>query len=97
MLNNSQGNVVTSGIATPMANIAIESILMKEEPTMVFHDSKFSIWIAKSLFIDFYDYFNEDNLSLLDVLVLVFMNSRVDKEWAFWMEMPLVNSRANKE
>ncbi len=90
--NNSQGNVVTLGITASVTNIAMEGILMKEGPTMVSHDSKFSILIVESLFINFYDYFNKDNPSFLDVLVTIFVNSQVDKEWGFWMEAPLVNS-----
>lgn len=97
VFNNSQGNVVTLSIATSVANIATEGILMKEKPTMVFHDSKFFILIVESLFIDFCDSFNKDNPSFLHVLVPIFVNSRIDKEWDFWMEVPLVNSRTNKE
>jgi hypothetical protein len=91
VFNNSQGNVVTLSIATSMANIAMEGILMKEEPTMVSHDSKFSILIVESLFINFCDSFNKDNPSFLHVLVPIFVNSQIDKEWDFWMEAPLVN------
>jgi hypothetical protein len=75
VLNNSQGNVVTSGIVASVANIVTEGIMIKEKPIMLSHNSKFSILIMESLFIDFYDSSNEDNLSFLDILVLVVRNS----------------------
>jgi hypothetical protein len=52
-----------------MANIAIEGVVMKEKPKLVSHDSKFSILMAKSLFIDLCDFSDEDGPSLLDVVL----------------------------
>jgi len=75
VLNNFQGNVVTSGIAASVVNIVTEGIMIKEKPIMLSHNSKFSILIMESLFIDFYDSSNKENLSFLDILVLVVRNS----------------------
>jgi hypothetical protein len=59
VLNNFQGNVVTSGIAASVVNIVTEGIMIKEKPIMLSHNSKFSILIMESLFIDFYDSSNK--------------------------------------
>ncbi len=48
---------------------------MKEEPNLVSHDSKFPVLMAKSSFINLYDFFEEDNPSLLDVVVPLCVNS----------------------
>ncbi len=75
VLNNSQDNVVTLGTAASMANIVMKSVVMKEQPTVIFHDSKFFVPIADSLFIDLCDSSNKDDLSPLDVVVPISMNS----------------------
>ncbi len=62
-----------------MANIA-EGVLMKEEPIVVFHNLKFYVMIAKSLFIDLCDFSNEDDPSLPDVVVYVSMNLWIDEK-----------------
>jgi hypothetical protein len=53
-----------------MANIVVQGIMMKEEPNAIFHNSKFSIPIAKSLFINLCNSFDEDDPSLPNVLSL---------------------------
>ncbi len=63
-----------------MANIAVEGILMKEEPIMIFHNSKFFVSIIKSLFINLCDSFNKDGPSFPDVLVPVSVNSWTDEK-----------------
>jgi hypothetical protein len=54
-----------------VANIIMGGILMKEKPIAIFHDSKFSVPIAKSLFINLCDSSDEDSPSPLDVVVHV--------------------------
>lgn len=78
-LKNSQDIVLTLGTITSLANIAMEGIMMKEEPNPVSHDLKFSILVAKSSFIDLRDSFDEDGPSLPNVVVLLYMNSRLAK------------------
>ncbi len=70
---------------------------MKEKPTVIFHDSKFFVPIADSLFIDLCDSSNKDDLSPLDVVVPISMNSWIDEKQAFWTEVLFVNSQSNKE
>ncbi len=65
--------------------------MIKEEPIMFFHNSKFFVLIIESSFIDLCNSFDENDPSLLDVVVLDFMNSRTNKEQAMWMEVPLMN------
>jgi hypothetical protein len=79
-LNNSQDIVLTLGIVASMANITVKGFVMKEEPNLVSHNSKFSISIAKSLLINLCDSFDEDNPSLPDVVVLVSVNTQLAKE-----------------
>jgi hypothetical protein len=57
----------------------MEGVMMKEEPNVVFHNSKFFVSIVESSFINLCDYFNKDNPSLLDV-VPIFMNSQPNEE-----------------
>ncbi len=57
-----------------MANIVAENILMNEKPTTVSRDSKFSIMIIKSLFIDLCDSFDKNEPSLFDVVIPIFVN-----------------------
>jgi hypothetical protein len=54
-----------------MANIVVQGIMMKEEPNAIFHNSKFFVPIAESLFIDLCDFFDENNPSLPNVFVHV--------------------------
>jgi hypothetical protein len=42
-----------------MANIVAKGIMMKEEPNLVSHDSKFPVLMAKSSFINLYDFFEK--------------------------------------
>jgi len=51
VLNNFQDIVVTLSIVTSMANIAMRSVIMKEEPITVFHVSKFYVSIVESIFV----------------------------------------------
>jgi hypothetical protein len=62
-----------------MANIATKGVVMKEEPNVVFHDSKFFVLIMESSFINLCDYFNKDDPSL-PVVVPIFMNSRANEK-----------------
>jgi len=80
VLNNFQDIVVTLGTTTSVANIAMGDILMKEKPSMISHDLKFSIPIVESSFINLCDFSDENNLSPLNVVVLAFMNLQVDEE-----------------
>jgi len=92
VFNNLQDNVVTLGTATSMANIIAKGIVMKERPTMIFHDSKFFVPITESSFIDLCDSFDENGPSPPDVVVPISMNSQVDKRQALRMEVSLRNS-----
>jgi hypothetical protein len=47
---------------------------MKEKPDAISHDLEFFVLFMESLFINLCDFLNEYNLSLLDVVVLVFVN-----------------------
>jgi hypothetical protein len=67
--NNSQDICLNIGTIASMANIFVQCIMMKEEPNENFHNLKFSIPIAKSLFIDLCDFFDENDPSLPNVLV----------------------------
>jgi hypothetical protein len=53
---------------------------MKEEPTSVSHDSKFSIPIVKLSFINLCDSFDENDPSLPNVVVHVFVNLQIDEK-----------------
>jgi hypothetical protein len=79
-LNNSQDIVLTPNTIAFMANIVAEDIVMKEEPNLVSHDSKFFVLMVKSSFINIYDSFEEENPSLLDVVVPLYMNSQPVEE-----------------
>ncbi len=57
-------------MATSMANIVVVGIIMKEEPNAVSSNSKFSILIVKSLFINLFDPFDKNGPSLFDVVVV---------------------------
>jgi len=74
-LNNYQYIVLTLGTTTSVVNITEEGIVMKEELNPVSHDLKFSLSMVESLFINLCDSFDEDNPSLLDVVILLCMNS----------------------
>jgi hypothetical protein len=74
--NNYQDFFLTLGMATSMANIFVKGVVMKEEPNLVSHDSKFFVWMVESSFVDLCASFNEDDPSLLDVVVLLYMNYR---------------------
>jgi hypothetical protein len=78
--NNSQDIILTLRIAALVANITMKDVVMKEEPNLVSHDSKFSILMAKSSFIDLCNYSNEDSPSILDVVVLFYVNSQPNKK-----------------
>ncbi len=97
VFNNSQDNVVTLGTSASMANIVVRSVVMKEKPNVIFHDSKFFVPIVESLFIDLCDSSNEDDLSPLDVVVPISMNSWADEKQALRTEVLFVNSWSNKE
>ncbi len=71
--------VLTSSTIASMANIATKGVLMKEEPIVVYHSSKFFVLIAKSLLINLCDYSDEHNPSLPNV-VFVFVNSQADEK-----------------
>jgi hypothetical protein len=47
---------------------------MKEKPIAIFHNLKLFVPIVELLFINLCDSSNEDNPSLLDVVVPIFMN-----------------------
>ncbi len=73
--NNYQDIVLTLGMATSMANIVVKGVVMKEEPNLVSHNSKFFVSMVESSFVDLCAFSNEDDPSLLDVVVL-YVNSR---------------------
>jgi len=75
VLNNSHDIVLTLGTNASVVNIVAKNIMMKEEPNLVSHDSKFYIVMVKSLFINLCDFSNKDSPSFPNVVVLVFMNS----------------------
>jgi hypothetical protein len=78
-LNNSQDIVLTPNTIA-LVNIVAKGIVMKEEPNLVSHDSKFFVLMAESSFINIYDSFEEENPSLLDVVVPLYMNSQPIEE-----------------
>ncbi len=53
---------------------------MKEKPIIIFHNSKFSVPIVESLFINFCDSFDEDGPSPPNVVVHVFANPQANKK-----------------
>jgi hypothetical protein len=55
-------------------------VLMKEKPIIIFHNSKFSVPIVESLFINFCDSFDEDGPSPPNVVVHVFANPQANKK-----------------
>ncbi len=61
---------------------------MKEEPNPVSHNLMFSISMAKSSFIDLCDFSDEDNPSLPDMVVLLWVNSQPIKEQALPFDLP---------
>ncbi len=79
-LNNSQDIVLTPNTIAFMVNIVAKGIMMKEEPNLVSHDSKFFVLMVESSFINIYDSFEEENPSLLDVVVPLYMNSQPAEE-----------------
>jgi len=78
--------ISTLGTITSVANIATKGVLMKEEPIVVSHSSKFSVLITKSSFINLCDSFDENDCSLPNVIV-VLVNLQADEE-LLWMEVP---------
>jgi hypothetical protein len=58
-----------------MANIIAKGIVMKEKLNPISHNLNFSILMAKSSFIDLCDSFDEDNPTLLNVVVPLYVNS----------------------
>lgn len=87
-LNNFQDIVLTLGIVVSMANIVVEGVMMKEGPNVVSHNSKFSVSIMKSLFIDLCDSSIEDNPSLPDVVVPISMNSQLVEKQPLQLDVP---------
>ncbi len=79
-LNNFQDTILTLGIATSMANIVTKGVMMKEEPVAISHDLKYFDPIVESSFINLCDFFDENDPSLLDVVVHVSVNSRPVEE-----------------
>jgi hypothetical protein len=75
-LNNFQDIVLTLGTSALVANITVEGVMMKEDPIAASNNLKFFILIMESSFINLYDSFDEDDPSLLDVVVPIFVNSR---------------------
>ncbi len=53
---------------------------MKEEPNVIFHNSKFYVLTTESSFINLCDSFDKDNPTLPNVVVLFFVNLQVNKE-----------------
>jgi hypothetical protein len=74
VFNNSQDIVLTLGTTTSMANIVVIGVVMKEEPKLVSHDSKFSIPMAKSSFINLCDFSDENGPSLPNVVFPLCVN-----------------------
>jgi hypothetical protein len=62
-------------MATSMTNIVVKGVVMKEEPNLVSHNSKFFVSMVESSFVDLCFFSNEDDPSLLDVVVLLYVNS----------------------
>jgi hypothetical protein len=58
MHSNFQGIILTLGTTTLVANIVAKGVMMKEKPNAISHDSKFSIPIVESSFINLCDYSN---------------------------------------
>jgi hypothetical protein len=63
-----------------VANIVVDNVVMKEEPNLVFHNLKFFVPMAKSLFIDLCDSSYEDGPPFPNVFVLLCMNSWLAKK-----------------
>jgi hypothetical protein len=73
-LNSYQNIVLTLSIVAPVASNTTQGVIMKEKPDAISHDLEFFVLFMESLFINLCDFLNEYNLSLLDVVVLVFVN-----------------------
>jgi hypothetical protein len=71
---------VTLSIIALMANIVAEDVVMKEESNLVSHNSKFFILMVESSFINLCDSSDENGPFLLDLVVPLFMNSKLAKE-----------------
>jgi hypothetical protein len=56
--------ILMFGTTTLVVNILAQGVLMKEKPTAVSHDLKFSIPIAESSFINLCNSYDEDDLFL---------------------------------
>ncbi len=103
--------VSTLGTTTLVANIAMKGVLMKEEPIVVSHSSKFSVLITKSSFINLCDSFDENDCSLPNVIVFVLVKSATsgyflhrcwfakgnvyDYAHLFWVEIPWLRGHHN--
>ncbi len=74
MFNNFQNIIVRLGIVALVAKIAIKCLLIYEDFSAISHDSKYSVLITKSLFIDIYDFVDEDGSFPPNVVVHVSMN-----------------------
>jgi hypothetical protein len=68
--------IKTLGTTALVANIVAGGIMMKEEPNLISHDSKFYILMAKSSFIDLCDSFHKEGSSFPNVVVPIFVNSQ---------------------
>jgi len=71
VLNNYQDIVLTSSTTTLVANIVVQGVMMKKKPNVVSPNSKVSS------FINLCDSFDEDNLAIPIVVILVSMNLQV--------------------
>jgi hypothetical protein len=73
--DNFQDTIIASGTITSMANIVVKGVIMKEKPNAISHNSNFFVSILESSFINLCDFTNENDPSLLDVVVHVSVNS----------------------
>jgi hypothetical protein len=73
-LNSYQNIVITLNIIALVANNTTQGVITKQKPNAISHELKFSILFMESLFINLCDFSNKNNLSLFDVVVLVFVN-----------------------
>ncbi len=72
--NSSHNIVLPPNTLTLMANIVIQGVILKEEPNAISHNSKKIVSIMESSLIDLFYSSNKDNLSVLYIVVLIFMN-----------------------
>jgi hypothetical protein len=62
--------------------------MTKEDPSAISHKSKFYVLIAGSSSINLCDSFDDNRHSFLDVVVLVFVNSRAIEKQLLQMDVP---------